>query len=128
MTIVSVVLHVRPRQTRLFRDSARRRTLHRICKELARGFPGIGVYHSHHSERKGGAFAPHLHLCLDVPDDRLTAFLDGLPQDLRLKDSSQLFELSPRAKWETSGEPLNQAVGLWAYALGTGRKHLPLIV
>lgn len=128
MTIVSVVLHVRPRQTPLFRDSSRRRILHRICKELARGFPSIGVYHSHHSLKKGGAFAPHLHLCLDVPQERLAAFLDGLPQDLNLKDSSRLFELSPRKKWETSNEPLHQAVKLWAYVLGTGRKHLPSIV
>ena len=105
MTIVSVVLHVRPRQARLFRDSSRRRTLHRICKELSRGFSGIGVYHSHHSLKKGGAFAPHLHLCLDVPEGRLEQFLDGLPQDLALKDSSHLFELSPRPKWETSSEP-----------------------
>ncbi len=128
MTIVSVVLHVHPRQARLFRDSSRRRVLHRICKELARGFPGIGVYHSHHSERKGGAFSPHLHVCLDVPADRLAAFLDGLPQDLRLKDSSHLFELSPRSSWRTSCEPLNQAVALWSYMLGSGRKHLPSIV
>lgn len=128
MTIVSIVLHVRPKRTHLFRDTARKRIQHRICKDLARGFTSLGVYHSHHSERKGGDFAPHLHLCLDVPEDRLAAFLDGLPQDLRLKDSSQLFELSPRAKWETSSEPLNQAVGLWAYVLGTGRKHLPPIV
>jgi len=128
MTIVSVVLHVRPNHTRLFRDSSRRRTLHRICKELARGFPSIGVYHSHHSERKGGLFAPHLHFLVDVPDDRLAAFLAGLPQDLRLKDSSQLFELSPRSSWRTSCEPLHQAVALWAYVLGTGRKHLPPIV
>ena len=128
MTIVSVVLHVRSKKTHLFRDSARRRTLHRISKELSRSFPSLAVYHSHHSERKGGAFAPHLHLAVDVPDDRLAAFLDGLPQDLRIKDSSQLFELSPRNSWRTSCEPLSQAVGLWSYALGTGRKHLPLIV
>lgn len=128
MTIVSVVLHVRAKKTQLFRDNPRRRTLHRICKELARGFTSLGVYHSHHSERKGGAFAPHLHLAVDVPDHRLAAFLDGLAQDLRIKDSSQLFELSSRSSWRTSCEPLNQAVALWAYALGTGRKHLPLIV
>lgn len=128
MTIVSIVLHVRPRQTHLFRDSTRRRTLHRICKELARGFASLGVYHSHQSERKGGDFAPHIHLAVDVPDDRLEQFLDGLPQDLRLKDSSQLFELSPREKWETSSEQLHQAVGLWAYVLGSGRQHLPTIV
>lgn len=128
MTIVSIVLHVRPRQTRLFRESSRLRTLHRICKEISRGFTSIGVYHSHHSLKKGGAFAPHLHLCIDVPADRLATFLDGLPQDLRLKDSSHLFELSPREKWETSSETLHQAVALWAYVLGTGRKHLPPIV
>ncbi len=128
MTIISVVLHVHPKHARLFHDSARKRILHRICKELARGFPALCVYHSHHSERKGGAFAPHLHLCLDVPDDRLAAFLAGLPQDLRLKDSSHLFELSPRSSWRTSCEPLHQAVALWAYVLGTGRKHLPPIV
>lgn len=128
MTIVSVVLHVRPNYTRLFRDSSRRRILHRICKELARGFPSIGVYHSHHSLKKGGGFAPHLHLCLDVPEDRLERFLDGLQEDLRVKDSSHLFALSPREKWETSREPLHQAVKLWAYVLGTGRKHLPSIV
>lgn len=126
--IVSVVLHVRPQQARLFRDNSRRRIQHRICKELSRGLPSIGVYHSHHSERKGGAFAPHLHLCLDVPDSRLAAFLDGLPNDLRVKDSSQLFELSPRSSWRTSCEPLGQAVALWAYVLGAGRKHLPPIV
>jgi hypothetical protein len=128
MTIVSVVLHVQRRHTHLFRNSARRRTLHRICKELSRSFLFLAAYHSHHSERKGGAFAPHLHLAVDVPDDRLAAFLDGLPQDLRIKDSSQLFELSPRSSWHTSCEPLHQAVDLWAYALGTGRKHLPLVV
>lgn len=128
MTIVSVVLHVRPNHTRLFRDSSRRRTLHRICKEISRGFSCLCVYHSHHSERKGGQFAPHLHLCLDVPEDRLAAFLGGLSQDLRLKDRSHLFELSPREKWETSSEPLHQAVALWAYLLGASRKHLPSIV
>lgn len=128
MTIVSIVLHVRPNHTRLFRDNSRLRTLHRISKELARGFPGIGVYHSHHSERKGGLFAPHLHLCIDVPDDRLERFLDGLHQDLRVKDASHLFELSPRSSWRTSCEPLHQAATLWAYVLGTGRKHLPPIV
>ena len=128
MTIVSVVLHVQRRRTHLFRDSSRRRTLHRICKELARGYPSLAVYHSHQSERKGGAFAPHLHLAVDVPDDRLDCFLDGLPHDLRTKDTSGLFELSPRGTWRTSCEPLHQAADLWAYALGAGRKHLPLIV
>jgi hypothetical protein len=128
MTIVSVVLHVQRRHTHLFRNSSRRRTLHRICKELCRGFPSLAVYHSHHSQRKGGAFAPHLHLCVDVPDSRLAAFLDGLPHDLHLKDRSQLFELSPRYTWRTSCEPLHQAIDLWAYALGACRKHLPLIV
>lgn len=128
MTIVSVVLHVRAKKTHLFRDSARKRALHRICKDLSRGFHSLAVYHSHHSLKKGGAFAPHLHLCLDVPQERLAAFLDGLPHDLALKDRSQLFELSPRKKWKTSSEPLHQAVALWAYVLGTGRKHLPLIV
>ena len=83
MTIVSIVLHVRPNHTRLFRDSSRRRILHRICKELARGFPCIGVYHSHHSLKKGGAFAPYLHMCMDVPGDRLERFLDGLQEVVR---------------------------------------------
>jgi hypothetical protein len=117
MTIVSVVLHVQRRHTHLFRDSSRRRTLHRICKELSRGFQFLAAYHSHHSERKGGAFAPHLHLIVDVPEERVDCFLDGL-----------LHELSPRSTWRTSCEPLHQAVDLWAYALGAGRKHLPLIV
>jgi hypothetical protein len=128
MTIVSVVLHVQRRHMHLFRDTSRRRTLHRVCKELSRGFMFLAVYHSHHSKRKGGAFAPHLHLAVDVPDNRLAVFLDGLPQDLRIKDSSQLFELSPLSSWQTSCEPLMQAIDLWAYAVGTGRKHLPLIV
>jgi len=128
MTIVSVVLHVQRRHTHLFRNSPRRRTLHRVCKELSRGFQTLAVYHSHHSERKGGAFAPHLHLIVDVPEERLECFLDGLPQDLRTKDTSGLFELSPRGTWRTSCEPLPQAIDLWAYALGAGRKHLPLIV
>jgi len=128
MTIVSVVLHVQRRHTHLFRDSARRRTLHRVCKELSRGFRFLAAYHSHHSERKGGAFAPHLHLCVDVPDSRLAAFLDGLPQDLAIKDTSELFQLSPRSSWLTSRQSLQEAVGVWAYALGAGRKRLPLIV
>lgn len=128
MTIVSVVLHVQRRHVHLFRDTSRRRTLHRICKELSRGYQSLAVYHSHHSERKGGAFAPHLHLIVDVPDSRRAAFLDGLPQDLAIKDTSQLFELSPCSTWRTSCEPLHQAIELWAYALGAGRKHLPLIV
>lgn len=128
MTIVSVVLQVQRRHIHLFRDSARRRTLHRICKELCRGFPSLAVYHSHHSERKGGTFAPHLHLAVDVPEDRLECFLDGLPDDLQVKDTSGLFELSPRSTWRTSSEPLHQATALWVYALGAGRKHLPLIV
>lgn len=128
MTIVSVVLHVQRRHTHLFRDSARRRTLHRVCKELSRGFRFLAAYHSHHSERKGGAFAPHLHLILDVPEDRLECFLDGLTDDLQVKDTSGLFELSPRCTWRTSCEPLRQATALWAYALGGDRKHLPLIV
>lgn len=128
MTIVSVVLHVRAKKTHLFRDSARKRALHRICKDLSRGFHSLAVYHSHHSERKGGAFAPHLHLAVDVPADRLAAFLDGLPRDLQVKDSSALFDLSPRSTWRTSCEPLHQAVALWTYVLGAGRKHLPLIV
>ena len=128
MTIVSVVLHVQRRRTHLFRDSSRRRTLRRICKELSRGFQFLAAYHSHHSERKGGAFAPHLHLAVEVPDDRLECFLDGLPDDLQVKDTSGLFELSPRCTWRTSCESLHQATALWAYALGAGRKHLPLIV
>jgi hypothetical protein len=128
MTIVSVVLHVQRRHTHLFRDTSRRRTLHRVCKELSRGYQTLAVYHSHHSERKGGAFAPHLHLAVDVPDDRLAGFLDGLPHDLQVKDSSALFQLSPRGTWRTSCEPLHQAIDLWAYALGADRKHLPLIV
>lgn len=128
MTIVSVVLHVKRHHTHLFRNSSRRRTLHRVCKELSRGFRFLAAYHSHHSERKGGAFAPHLHLILDVPEDRLECFLNGLPHDLHVKDTSGLFELSPRSTWRTSCEPLPQAIDLLAYALGAGRKHLPLIV
>ena len=128
MTIVSLVLHVRPNHTHLFRDSSRLRSLHRTSKELSRGFPCLCVYHSHHSLKKGGGFAPHLHLCIDVPEDRLERFLGGLQEDLRVKDSSHLFALSPREKWQTSCEPLHQAVKLWAYVLGTGRKHLPSIV
>ena len=128
MTIISIVLHVRPNKTHLFRHSARKRTQHRTCKEIARGFPALGVYHSHNSERKGGAFAPHIHLIFDVPEPNFVTFLNGLQDDLRIKDNSQLFELSPRTWWRTSCEPLHHAVTLWAYVLGSGRKHLPEIV
>jgi hypothetical protein len=126
--IISVSLHVRHNKTNLFRHSARRRQQHRICKELSRGFTALGVYHSHHSERKGGAFAPHIHLIFDVPELHVATFLNGLQDDLRLKDRSQLFELSPRSSWRTSSEPLQNAVTLWAYVLGSGRKHLPEII
>jgi hypothetical protein len=73
MTIVSIVLHVRPKRTHLFRDTARKRIQHRICKNMSRGFTSLGVYHSHHSERKGGDFAPHIHLAVDVPDTPLSS-------------------------------------------------------
>ena len=124
MTIISVVLHVRPNFIPHFKANRRKRELRDICKQLSRGYAIRGVYHSHHTERKGGQFAPHLHLLIEVPDDRLDRFLDGLEDDLRHKDKRGYFQLSPRSSWvlERDGHRL------WEYVLGTGRKHIPEIV
>ena len=124
MTIVSVVLHVRPNFIPHFKANRRRRELRDICKQLARGYESLGVYHSHHTERKGGQFAPHLHLLIEVPDDRLDRFQDGLDDDLRHKDQHGYFQLSPRSSWVLSADKLR----LWQYVLGAGRKHTPEIV
>ena len=139
MTIISVVLHVRPNFSAHFRANRRKRLQSKICKELSRGFPALGVYHSSHSEEKGGDFAPHIHLIFEVPNDRLERFLDGLKEDLHHKDKQGYFDLSPRHMWKVQDEKISA----WAYALGNGnadikggikpkgesrRKHMPEIV
>ena len=124
MIFVSVVVHVQSSFYPHFRENPRRRLLRGICKELSRGLPAIGVYHSHHSERKGGGFAPHCHLIVEVAPHRLEQFLNGLPQDLISKDKSGYFSLSPRKKWRIQSEKINA----WQYILGPKRKHLPEII
>lgn len=124
MTIVSVVLHIKPNFIPHFKAKKRKRELHHICKQLSRGYETLGVYHPHHTERKGGDFAPHLHLLITVPDNCLERFLDGLESDLRHKDKREYFQLSPRGSWVLSADKLR----LWQYVLGAGRKHVPEIV
>lgn len=124
MPIISVVLHVRPNFIQHFKANRRRRELRDICKQLSRGYESLGVYHSHHTERKGGEFAPHLHLVIEVSSGCLSRFVDGLEGDLRHKDKRGYFQLSPRSSWVLAADKLR----LWQYVLGTDRKHIPEIV
>ena len=124
MKFVSVVIHVQREFYPHFRANRRKRLQYNICKELARGLPALGVYHSHHSEKKGGEFAPHCHLIVEVPDDRLERFLDGLESDLLHKDKQGYFSLSDRSEWLVQDDKLAG----WTYTLGAGREHLPEIV
>ena len=139
MKSVSIVLDVKPAFIPHFRANRRKRLQREVCKELSRGFPALGVYHSNQSEEKGGDFAPHIHLIVDVPDDRLEQFLDGLEEDLRCKDTQGYFNLSPRHTWKIQ----DGKIAAWTYTLGNAnadqkdsikpkgesrRKHIPEIV
>ena len=130
MKFVSVVVHVRREFYPHFRlqgplqENRRKRHYRSICKELSRGLPALGVFHSHHSEKKGGAFAPHCHLIVQVPNDRLERFLRGLGADLRQKDKHCYFSLSAPSEWIIQDEK----VDCWQYVLGNDRRHLPEIV
>ena len=130
MKFVSVVVHVRREFRPHFllqgplQENKRKRHYRYICKELSRGLPALGVFHSHHSEKKGGAFAPHCHLIVEVPNNRLERFLSGLPTDLLYKDKQGYFSLSAPSEWIIQDEKVNG----WQYALGAGRKHTPEIV
>ena len=139
MKSVSIVLDVKPAFIPHFRANRRKRLQREICKGLARGFPALGVYHSNQSEEKGGGFDPHIHLIVEVPDDCLRKFLDGLEDDLHHKDRQGYFNLSPRHLWKIQ----DAKIAAWSYALGDGnadrqgsikpkgesrRKHMPEIV
>lgn len=73
--------------------------------------------------RKGGVFAPHIHLFVYVPDERLEQYLDQLPSDLMKKDKTGYFQLSDREHWVLDFDDR-----LLAYCYGSTRKHLPEIV
>jgi len=124
MKFVSIALHVHSDFYAHFWRSDRKRTLSRICKELSRSFPALGVYHSHNTEKKGGEFSPHIHLIIHVPTDRLSQFLDGLEADLRTKDKQGYFILSPRKQWVVKDDALDLTI----YTLGEGRRNMPIIV
>lgn len=124
MIFVSLVIDVQSAFYPHFRANRRKRLLRSICKELSRGLPALGVYHSNHSKRKGGGFAPHCHLIVEVPSNQLERFLDGLPHDLSRKDKSRYFSLSPREKWIVQTDKIDG----WTYVLGAEREHLPEIV
>lgn len=129
MTIISVVLHVKPSYVRHFQHSPRRRLQSAVCKNLSRGYTALGVYHSHHKESLGGGFSPHIHFSVDVPEHNTARFISGLPEDLRQKDKQGYFELSARKTWKTfDTRPLWQAEELWKYVIGTGRINEPAIV
>ena len=123
MTKISIVIEVKPEFIQHFRQNRRRRLLRQISKHLSRGFQAIAIYHSHNTERKGGEFAPHIHLIVSVPDERLEQYLDLLPSDLVIKDKTGYFRLSDRERWAVDTDDT-----LLTYSLGSGRKHLPEIV
>jgi len=123
MTNISVVIEVKPKYFPHFKQTLRRRLLSQVSKQLSRGFPTYGIYHSHNTEHKGGEFNPHVHLLVSVPDECLERFLDGLPTDLEQKDETGYFQLSDHNRWV-----LDFDGSLLAYSLGSERRHLPKIV
>jgi len=123
MTNISVVIEVKPKFFPHFRRKPRRRLLRQVSKQLSRGFPTIGIYHSHNTERKAGAFSPHVHLIVSVPDERLEKFLEQLPTDFAKKEKTGYFQLSDREHWAFDFDDR-----MLIYCLGAGRKHLPEIV
>jgi hypothetical protein len=123
MKKISIVIEIKPKFIPHFRQNRRRRLLHQVSKQLSRGFPAYGIYHSHNTERKGGEFAPHIHLIVTVSDKRLEQYLDQLPNDLLMKDKTGYFQLSDRKRWAFDCND-----NLLTYCLGSTRKHLPEIV
>ena len=123
MIKISIVIEVKPKFIPHFRENNRRRLLRQISKQLSRGFPTTGIYHSHNTERKGGRLAPHIHLFVSVPDEKLEQYLDQLPSDLIKKDRTGYFQLSDRKCWV-----LDYNLSLLKYCLGSTRKYQPEII
>lgn len=120
---VAFVIEIKSAHRKHFQQKTQRRLLRNISKQLSRGFPAQGFYHSHNTQKKGSKFSPHIHMIVELPEEKVTEFFDGLHADLALKDKTGYFALSDKEHWKRDTD-----IKYLEYCLGPYRNHLPEII
>lgn len=93
------------------------------CKAVARDYPALGYFHTHQTVARGGNFAPHIHLFLMLPNDRMSLWTAGAKADLARRFAPTVFELSDPGSWVVDPDnPLR----LLRYAIGQDRNQTPV--
>jgi hypothetical protein len=93
------------------------------CRAVARDYPSLGYFHSHQTAARGAKLAPHIHLFLMLPDDRVSLWKAGAKADLARRFDPALFELSSPKGWIIDPD---SPAGLLRYAIGQDRSHTPV--
>lgn len=92
------------------------------CRAVARDYPALGYLHSHQTAARGSKHAPHIHLFLMLPDDRVALWSAGAKADLVRRFAPAVIELSDPDTWVINPD---NPVSLLRYAIGQDRQHTP---
>lgn len=95
------------------------------CKAVAREYPAYGYLHTHQKQSLGGKFAPHTHLFIALPDERVELWKAGAKADLARRFAPSLIELSDPDSWVFDPD---SSVSLLRYVAGQGRWFTPIPV
>lgn len=93
------------------------------CQAVARDYPAYGYLHTHQKPEKGGKFAPHIHLFIMLPDERIQLWTDSAEADLARRFAPNVIELSNPEDWVL--EPDNR-IAILGYAADPWRKPEPV--
>ena len=93
----------------------------RLIGSIAGRYKGLGVYHSHHKQRLGGAYSPHVHVVLHIPEDEQQEYEQNLDKYKSRVDKKNHFIIAPN-----NGErKVKNICKFVAYLLGERRLHNP---
>lgn len=94
----------------------------KACRAVAREYPAIGYLHTHQTAAKGGKFAPHTHLFIALPGERVELWKAGAKADLARRFAPSQIELSDPDTWVLNPD---RPVALLQYVIGQNRWFTP---
>lgn len=93
------------------------------CQAVARDYPAYGYFHTHQKHERGGKFAPHIHLFIMLPDERVQLWISRAKADLARRFAPSIIELSNSKDWVL--EP-DSRIAILGYAANPRRNPEPI--
>lgn len=94
----------------------------KACQAVARDYPALGYLHTHQKTALGGKLAPHIHLIVAVPQNRIGQWQAGAKADLARRFAPTAFTLSDPDSWVLNPD---DPVAMLKYVSGQERHHQP---